>query len=45
MVKMTKKDLKDLSISLGAYYCGGNVYNHENIAYCISNREFSKIVS
>lgn len=44
MVKMTKKDLKDLSISLGAYYCGGNVYTHENIAYYISTREFSKIV-
>ena len=43
MVKMNKKDLKDLAISLGAYYCGGNVYNHENIAYYISAREFSNI--
>ena len=44
MIKMSKKDLKDMAISLGAYYCGGNVYNHENIAYYISTREFSKIV-
>jgi len=44
MVKLNKKQLKDLAISLSAYYCGGNVYNHENIAYYISTREFSKIV-
>ncbi len=44
MVKMNKKDLKDIAISLSAYYCGGNVYNHENIAYYLSNKEFDKVM-
>lgn len=44
MIKLSKKQLKDLAINLNAYYCGGNVYNHENIACYISAREFSKII-
>lgn len=43
MIKIAKKQLKDLSISLNAYYCGGNVYNHENISYWLSNGDFESI--
>ena len=32
MIKTSKKQLKEIAKSLGAYYCGGNVYNHENIS-------------
>ena len=43
MIKLSKKQLKDLAISLGAYYCGGNVYNHENIAIYLSMGACSKL--
>ena len=32
-MELTKKQLKELSISLNAYYMGGNVYDYENIVY------------
>ena len=32
-MELTKKRLKELSISLNAYYMGGNVYDYENIVY------------
>lgn len=32
-METTKKNLKDLSKSLNAYYMGGNVYDYENIVY------------
>lgn len=43
MIKITRKQLKDLATSLNAYYCGGNVYNHENITYCISRRNITRL--
>ena len=43
MIKLSKKQLKDLSVSLNAYYCGGNVYNHENIQYWLSCGDFESI--
>lgn len=42
-MKQTKKDLKELAKSLGAYYCGGNVYSHENIQYCLEVGDFDSI--
>ena len=44
MIKLSKKQLKDLAISLNAYYCGGNVYNHENITHSISSRNFTQLL-
>lgn len=32
-MELTKKKLKDLAISLDAYYMGGNVYDYENIVH------------
>lgn len=39
-MKTTKKQLKELATMLNAYYCGGNVYNHENIREYISNTNY-----
>lgn len=36
-MKITKKQLKDLSTSLNAYYLGGNVYDYENCIYYINH--------
>ena len=44
MIKLSKKQLKDLAISLNAYYCGGNVYTHENITHSISSRNFTQLL-
>ena len=44
MIKLSKKQLKDLAINLNAYYCGGNVYTHENITYSISSRNFTQLL-
>ena len=43
MIKLSKKDLKDLSKSLGAFHCGGNVYNHENITYYIQHKDITEL--
>ena len=40
-MKLSKKNLKELAISLDAYYCGGNVYNHENITEYVSNPKYN----
>ena len=32
-MELTRKQLKEISISLNAYYMGGNVYDYENIVY------------
>jgi len=42
-MKQTKKDLKELAKSLGAYCCGGNVYNHENIRYYLERGNFEEV--
>lgn len=42
-MKQTKKDLKELAKALGAYYCGGNVYTHENIEHYLQNGNFEEI--
>ena len=42
-MKQTKKDLKELAKALGAYYCGGNVYNHENIQHYLECGNFEKV--
>lgn len=42
-MKQTKKDLKELAKALGAYYCGGNVYTHENIQYYLEYGDFDSI--
>lgn len=42
-MKQTKKDLKELANALGAYYCGGNVYSHENIQYYLEVGDFDSI--
>ena len=42
-MKQTRKDLKELAKSLGAYYCGGNVYNHENIQHYLENGNFEEV--
>lgn len=39
-MKTNKKQLKELATMLNAYYCGGNVYNHENIREYISNTNY-----
>lgn len=43
IMELTKKNLKELSESLGAYYCGGNVYNHENIQYYIRHKDIESV--
>lgn len=43
MIKLSKRDLKDLAQSLDAFYCGGNVYNHENIVHYIQSKDFDKL--
>ena len=43
MTKTTKKQLKEIARSMGAYYCGGNVYNHENISYYLSSGDWENI--
>ena len=45
MIKLSKKDLKELAQSLDSFYCGGNVYNHENITYYITHKEFDKLAN
>ena len=42
-MKQTKKDLKELAKALGAYYCGGNVYNHENIQHYLERGDFDAV--
>ena len=42
-MKQTKKDLKELAKALGAYYCGGNVYNHENIQHYLERGNFEEV--
>ena len=42
-MKQTRKDLKELAKALGAYYCDGNVYNHENIRYYLENGNFEEV--
>ena len=42
-MKQTRKDLKELAKSLGAYYCGGNVYNHENIQHYLERGNFEEV--
>ena len=32
-MELTRKQLKEISISLNAYYMGSNVYDYENIVY------------
>lgn len=32
-MELTKKRLKELGVSLNAYYMGGNVYDYENIVH------------
>lgn len=44
-IKITKKNLKELGKSLGGYYCGGNVYTHENIEYYITHNDYKKVFS
>lgn len=41
-MKVNKTQLKELSTTLGAYYCGGNVYTHENITYYITH-DYTKL--
>lgn len=43
MIKLSKKELKELAQSLSAFYCGGNVYNHENIRYYVCNKDITKL--
>lgn len=43
MTKLTRKNLQEIAQSLGAYYCGGNVYNHENITYYIAHKDITKL--
>ena len=44
MIKLSRKELKELGEILNnSFYCGGNVYNHENITYYITHKEISKI--
>lgn len=43
MIKLSKKQLKDISKSMSAFYCGGNVYNHENITHWLSCGDFESI--
>ena len=42
-MKQTKKDLKELANALGAYYCGGNVYSHENIQHYLERGNFEEV--
>lgn len=43
MEKLSKKQLKNISESLGAFYCGGNVYNHENITYYLEHKQLDEL--
>ena len=43
MEKLTRKQLKAISESMGAFYCGGNVYNHENITYYLEHKNFIEL--
>ena len=43
MEKLTKKQLKEISESMGAFYCGGNVYNHENITYYLEHKQMDEL--
>lgn len=43
MEKLTKKNLKNTAESMGAFYCGGNVYNHENITYYLKHKQMDEI--
>ena len=36
-MKMSKKQLKELAKGLNAIYCNSNVYNYENVIYCIQS--------
>lgn len=42
-MKQTKKDLKELAKSLGAYYCTGDVYDHENIYHYLERGNFEQV--
>lgn len=41
MIKLTKKQLKELANELGALYFTGNVYTYETIVQCLSGNEAS----
>jgi len=43
MIKLSRNNLKDLAKNLDAFYCGGNVYNHENITYHIQHKDIIKL--
>ena len=44
-LKMSKKDLKQMSENLGAIYCGGNVYNYENTIHYINSLYYDENLS
>lgn len=43
MEKLTRKQLKGLGENLVGYYCGGNVYNHENIIQYINSKRYEEL--
>lgn len=43
MEKLTKKNLKNIAESMGAFYCGGNIYNHENITTYLEQKQLDEL--
>ena len=41
IIKMNKKNLKELGNNLDGIYCGKDVYNYENIIYLINRLPYS----
>lgn len=44
-IKVSRKQLKELAKNVDAFYCGGNVYTHENVTYYITHKELSKLTT
>lgn len=41
IIKISKKNLKELGNNLDGFYCGKDVYNYENIIYLINRLPYS----